>query len=207
MLSGKLYIEVNKTGDQIVAAQIENILNSTTDYKSTQQARGEHMAEKYALPSIMGGVITLPILGVSSAAAMLLVSFGNQMRILAPISVLNFLDIASQHNILIKDGRALEGLQSIDTLVFDKTGTLTEEQPHVKAIHVLNAQTEEEVLGYAAAAEYKQSHPIALAIKQEAQKRSLLLPRIDGANYEIGYGLKVHGRLSLRKPVANSIGA
>ncbi|MEM7179587.1 MAG: heavy metal translocating P-type ATPase [Spirochaetota bacterium] len=191
LLSGKLYIRVDKTGNETIASQIQNILNSTVDYKSSQQARGEHMAEKYALPSIIGGVVTLPILGVSSAATMLLVSFGNQMRILAPISILNFLEIASKYNILIKDGRALEGLKRVDTVVFDKTGTLTEEQPHVKAIHVFDVQTENEVLCYAATAEYKQTHPIALAIKEEAQKRSLQLPKVDEANYEIGYGLKV----------------
>ncbi|MEM7184674.1 MAG: heavy metal translocating P-type ATPase, partial [Spirochaetota bacterium] len=191
LLSGRLYIKVSKTGSETVVSQIKSILNNTTDYKSSQQARGEKLADKYALPSIIGGIITLPILGIHSAATMLLVSFGGQMRILAPISVLNFLKIASDNNVLIKDGRALESLHNIDTVVFDKTGTLTQEQPYVKAIHTCHAPTKDEVLLYAAAAEYKQKHPIALAILQEAQNRNLQLPIIDEANYEIGYGVKV----------------
>ncbi|HHB92555.1 MAG TPA: HAD family hydrolase, partial [Thioploca sp.] len=50
---------------------------------------------------------------------------------------------------------------------------------------------ENELLTYAAASEYKQSHPIAKAILQEANKRQLKLPTIDDANYEVGYGIKV----------------
>jgi Cu2+-exporting ATPase len=113
------------------------------------------------------------------------------MRVVAPISVLNFLKIASEKGILIKDGRALEALQTIDTVVFDKTGTLTREQPCVGAIMTYNSQTENKILCYAAAAEYKQKHPIALAILEEAQNRKLDLPMIDEAGYEVGYGLKV----------------
>ena len=140
---------------------------------------------------LIGGIITLPVLGIQSAATILLSSFGGQMRVVAPISVLNFLKIASEQSILIKDGRALETLHNIDTVVFDKTGTLTQEQPYVKAIHTCHEQTENDILRYAAAAEYKQKHPIALAIQKEAQNRHLDLLMIDEANYEIGYGLKV----------------
>jgi len=191
LLSGRLHIKVDKAGTETVAAKIKNILNNTTDYKSSQQARGEQLAEKSALPTLIGGIITLPILGVQSAATILLASFGSQMRVVAPISVLNFLKIASEQGILVKDGRALETLHSIDTVVFDKTGTLTQEQPYVKAIHACNLQTENEILRYAAAAEYKQKHPVALAIIQEAKNRYLDLPMINEANYDVGYGLKV----------------
>ncbi len=191
LLSGRLHIKVDKAGTETVAAKIKNILNNTTDYKSSLQARGEQMAEKSALPTLVLGAITLPILGAGSAATILLSSFGTQMRVVAPISVLNFLKIASEQSILIKDGRALELLYRVDTVVFDKTGTLTQEQPYVKAIHICHNQTENEILRYAAAAEYKQKHPIALAILQEAENRHLDLPLIDEANYEIGYGLKV----------------
>jgi Cu2+-exporting ATPase len=191
LLSGRLHIQVDKAGTETVAAKIKHILNNTTDYKSSLQARGEQMTEQAALPTLMLSAITLPILGAGSAATILLSSFGGQMRVIAPISVLNFLKIASEQSILIKDGRALETLSNIDTVVFDKTGTLTQEQPYVKAIHTCHAQTDNEILRYAAAAEYKQKHPIALAILQEAQNRQLDLPMIDDASYEIGYGLKV----------------
>ncbi|NCC37178.1 MAG: HAD family hydrolase, partial [Chloroflexia bacterium] len=47
------------------------------------------------------------------------------------------------------------------------------------------------VLTWAAAAEQRQSHPIARAITQAAHERGLDLPAIDDAHYQIGYGIKV----------------
>jgi Cu2+-exporting ATPase len=91
----------------------------------------------------------------------------------------------------VKDGRALEKLKSIDTLVFDKTGTLTLERPHIVGIHVTGEYTEIEVLSLAATAEYRQVHPIAQAILTAAEERGIELPVIDTAHYEIGYGVKV----------------
>ena len=107
------------------------------------------------------------------------------------MGMLNFINLASKKGILIKDGRSLELLNQIDTVVFDKTGTLTLEQPHLSQIYICNGVTENEVLRYAAAAEYKQKHPVAKAILQAANEGSLELPEIDESQYEIGYGIKV----------------
>lgn len=191
LISGKLYIRVDKTGKETVAAKIGHILNHTVDYKSSLESRGERIVDQAAVPTLLIGAITLPILGVASAAAALLASFGYNMRIVAPISMLNYLKIASEKGILVKDGRALDLLQTVDTVVFDKTGTLTQEQPVIGVIHCCSTYTEQEVLYYAATAEYKQTHPIARAILFAAQERNLELLAVDETNYEIGYGLKV----------------
>jgi Cu2+-exporting ATPase len=47
------------------------------------------------------------------------------------------------------------------------------------------------LLALAAAAERGQSHPIALAILAEAERHNILIPDIDDASYDLGYGLKV----------------
>ncbi|ETW93825.1 MAG: hypothetical protein ETSY1_37555 [Candidatus Entotheonella factor] len=113
------------------------------------------------------------------------------MKILAPLSLLNYLKIAAEHHMIVKDGRVLELLHEVDTIVFDKTGTLTHEQPYVMDIHVCGSYTATELLRFAAAAESRQSHPIANAIRQEAERCQLALPPLDDAAYEVGYGLKV----------------
>ena len=85
----------------------------------------------------------------------------------------------------------MELLDQVDTLVFDKTGTLTETQPHVGKIYCCAHYDEDEILRFAAAAESKQTHPLAKAILQEAEKRQLILPTINDSEYKIGYGLTV----------------
>ncbi|MEY4768658.1 MAG: hypothetical protein RL637_1297 [Pseudomonadota bacterium] len=192
VLSGKIHIQVELSGQATVAAQISELLNNTAERKTGLQTRGERMADMAALPTLGLSLLAVPLVGVSGSLAILGSFIGADIRIFAPICTLNYLKIASQKGVLIKDGRALEKLSQIDTVVFDKTGTLTQEQPHIGQIYLFADYTEEQILHYAATAEYKQTHPIAKAILQEAYQRGLNLHQIDNASYEMGYGIKVH---------------
>lgn len=191
ILSGKAFIRVEKTGEETAAAQIGQMLMQTADFTSSIELRGLEISDQMALPTLLLGGLSLPFLGVPGALTVLISGFGYNMRLLGPLSVLNYLQLMAQEGILIKDGRALEQISKVDTVVFDKTGTLTLEQPHVGAIHTCNGHDERSLLTYAAAAEHRQSHPIAKAILQAAKEQGLTLPAIDQASYEIGYGIKV----------------
>ncbi|CAK8725177.1 hypothetical protein KKHLCK_16060 [Candidatus Electrothrix laxa] len=107
------------------------------------------------------------------------------------LTVLTYSQLLSRRSVLIKDGRALELLREVDTIVFDKTGTLTLEQPTVGVIHTLNDFDRTTVLRYAAAAEYRQSHPVARAIVARAEEEQIVLPDLENAGYEVGYGIRV----------------
>ena len=192
VLSGKIHICVQKTGEESVAAQIGEILSQTADFKNDLQSWGEEIADRSVFPTLILGALTLPILGAVSAITMLNSCFGFKMRVLGPLSMLTFLNLTSQRGILIKDGRSLQLLTGIDTVVFDKTGTLTLEQPHVGNIYPCGGVTEKQLLTYAAAAEYKQTHPIAKAILQAVHERGLSVPEIEETKYEVGYGIKVN---------------
>ena len=167
-------------------AKIGLVLNNMVDFKSAKELRAERLADKTAFPTLVAEIIAFPVLGSSGALAVLGSHFTNKMRMIASLSILNYLNIASKNGILIKDGRALESLNQVDTIIFDKTGTLTEDQPTVGLIHFNTDYSENDVLRYAVAAEYKQTHPIAKAIIQEAEKRDLLIPTIDETEYQIG---------------------
>ncbi|MGB0384415.1 MAG: heavy metal translocating P-type ATPase [Ardenticatenaceae bacterium] len=191
LLSGRICIQVEKTGAFTLAAQIGDLLNSTADFKSQVQSRGNKIVDQGALPTVLLSVLALPLFGPESALAMFFAAFGYHMRHAAPIAVLNYLRMASQNGVLIKDGRSLELLSEVETFVFDKTGTLTEEVPTVGELYCSNGYAENDLLTYAAAAEQKQTHPIAQAITREARVRELALPPIDEAQVKLGYGLKV----------------
>jgi len=195
VLAGRIQIRAERTGSDTVAMQIGHILEQTADFRNSLQSRGEAIADKMVLPTLGACVLLLP-LGISSALAVLTNTFGLKMRIFGPTSMLTYLNLASQHGALIKDGRSLELLQEVDTIVFDKTGTLTLEQPTVHTIYLSDEahQTgirEEDILRYAAAAEAGQSHPIAKAILTAAQESQLHWPKIEDAKYEVGYGIQV----------------
>lgn len=61
------------------------------------------------------------------------------------------------------------------------------EQPHVGALYPSAGYSEETLLRFAAAAEHRQTHPIARAILHAAHERGLSLPPI----HEVGYGIQV----------------
>jgi Cu2+-exporting ATPase len=161
------------------------------NYKADAQLRAEELADRTVLPILVASVLTWPLFGPSSAIAVLNSHIGYRMSLIAPLSILSFFKILSHKGILIKDGLALDRLPLVDTVVFDKTGTLTLDQPHVCAVHSCSTYTEEQMLSYAATAEGKQRHPIALAIVEEAKTRAAPLLPLDQAQYEVGYGVKV----------------
>jgi Cu2+-exporting ATPase len=191
VLAGKLHVRVDKAGTETVAAKIGEVLNRTASYQLALQSRGSKIAHDAALPTLLISGVGLVTLGGESALALINSAFGVTVRISGPIAMLNLLNIAAQHAILLKDGRSLELLSSVDTVLFDKTGTLTISQPHVVAVHRSGGLDEDRLLTLAAAAEHRQTHPIALAILAEAEARGLALPDIANAHYEIGYGIKV----------------
>ncbi|RKZ92152.1 MAG: heavy metal translocating P-type ATPase [Candidatus Parabeggiatoa sp. nov. 1] len=191
LLAGKLQVRVEKTGTATGAAQIGKILNNAANYHSFCEARSERMADQTTLPTLSASALAWLTVGSGGALAILNSDFGSSMIFSGPLNMLSYLNIASHGGILVKDGRSLEILHTIDTVVFDKTGTLTLEQPEVGHIHSCNGWTEQQVLYYAATAEYRQSHPIARAILSAAKQQSLEYLPPDEVDYEIGFGIRV----------------
>jgi heavy metal translocating P-type ATPase len=194
VLSGRLEVRVDKAGADTLVAGIEQILERTASYTSQQEFKGKQIADRTVLPTLAISGGTLLAMGVQPGICMLALYPGEGMRVLGPLSMLNYVQHAAAMKILVKDGRALESLNDVDTVVFDKTGTLTEKDFKVVHVHPAGGESIDTVLGHAAAVEAHQSHPIALAIAQEASARLLSLPYVDHASYEIGFGISAEVR-------------
>jgi len=131
-------------------------------------------------------------MGPAGAVAVLNSDFGTGIRMAAPLAMLSSLALCANKGILVKDGRALELMNEVDTVLFDKTGTLTRECPEVGRVIAAGEFAPDQILGYAAAAERKFHHPIALAILNKAKELNLALPPTDETHYKVGYGITVH---------------
>lgn len=191
VLSGKVYVRAHKTGEQTSAAQIAEILNDTINTKTDIQLWAREISDKTVMPTLVLSGLLLPVLGPTSAVVVITSHFKYRVSIAAAIGVLQYLNQASHNGILIKDGHTFELLKQVDTVVFDKTGTLTEEQPTVATVYACEGYTQQEVLRYAAAAETRQTHPIARAILHAAGEQHLELPEVEDTDYQLGYGLTV----------------
>lgn len=191
ILRGKLHIRVEKSGAETTAGQLSEILNKTTDFKMSLQLKGEKLVNQSAKPLLGISVVSVPILGASSATAILFSAPLNTTQALTSLHTWNHLNLMSDMGVLIKDGRALEALAEIDTVIFDKTGTLTYRQLEIGKIIHDEEFTENEILAFAAIAEQRLEHPIAHVIREEAEKRNLILSESDNVDYKIGYGVKI----------------
>lgn len=109
------------------------------------------------------------------AIAVLLAACPCALGLAAPISLVIASGRLAKRGIISKEASALERLAAIQTIVFDKTGTLTEGKPQLSAILALKG-SRTTILRLAAAAEADSLHPLAAAIKREAEKQGLVIP-------------------------------
>src|ERR1700724_2600029 len=191
MVAGKMYVAVEKSGSETATARIAQILNDTAGYKLASQHRGEKLADKAVIPTLGLGGLAFATLGPTGAVAVINSDLGTGIRMAAPLAMLSTLALCAQRGVLVKDGRALDLLCEVDTVLFDKTGTLTRERPEVGRMIGANGFKPLQILGFAAAAERRFHHPIALRILQKAQESGLRLPLTDATQYKVGYGITV----------------
>ncbi|HEX4663018.1 MAG TPA: heavy metal translocating P-type ATPase [Terriglobales bacterium] len=115
-----------------------------------------------------------------SAVAVLIIACPCALGLATPMAIMVGTGQGARHGVLVRDARALESMEKINTLVIDKTGTLTEGKPEVTDVKTFNGFTEEQVLQLVASVESHSEHPIAGSIIRMAQRRGLtLLPIVD----------------------------
>ena len=191
VLMGEIQVRVAQANRTTLAAQITEILNNTRSYNTQVGLKGLAIADRWVYVTTGLGLLALPFWGVSAMLAVWGTPVGSFLMGTTPLTLLGYLEMSARSNILVKDGRSLDLLGEIDTVVFDKTGTLTLDQPTVCDIHVSGDLKADLLLALAAAIEQHQSHPIAAAIRHAAAERGLSLPIVDETRVEVGYGLAV----------------
>ncbi len=191
VVTGRVLVRVEHGSTETLAAHTLEVMAQTTDYRSKVRARAQEFADAGARTTLLLSGVFWPLVGAEPALALLFASFGDSVRHTGPIAALNYLRRAAAQGTLIKDGRALELLASIDVVVFDKTGTLTEASFELGQIHCFAGLDELTVLALAAAAEAQQEHPIARTITEAARLRGLAAStRLADILVEAGAGLR-----------------
>ena len=91
------------------------------------------------------------------------------LAISTPSAVLSGIARAAQKGVLIKGGKALEDLGSIQTIAFDKTGTLTEGKPKLTNLIPTENYSEEDLARLVLEVESLSNHPLARAISKDVK--------------------------------------
>lgn len=121
--------------------------------------------------------------------ALLLIGCPCALVISTPAAITSGLAAAARRGALIKGGAALEQLGTLRQVAFDKTGTLTLGKPQLVTIHAFTGE-EQELLALSAGVEQGSTHPLAVAIVQEAHRRGIAIPQAEGQRALAGRGIE-----------------
>ncbi|RME88263.1 MAG: cation-translocating P-type ATPase [Anaerolineae bacterium] len=129
-----------------------------------------------------------------ATTAVLVVACACSFALATPIAMMAAIGAGARRGLLIKGGKYLETLARADTLLIDKTGTLTLGKPRIsEQWTVSRAQTDDELLRFAASAERYSEHPLAEAVRAAARERNLSLAEPE--DFEALPGLGVRARV------------
>lgn len=101
------------------AAEEEGYLPGVT--LAHHKLRSETLIDQAAVGMLAISGITLLLRGGTAAVAVLVGYFGYDLRLIAPLSVRNYQRLAAEKGILVRDGRHLELLREIDTVIIGET--------------------------------------------------------------------------------------
>ena len=124
VVAGKIQVVVEKSGSDTASAKISQILTRYGRLQDVVPAQGGAAGRQSRMPTLGVGALGMATMGPIGAVAVLNSDLGTGIRMAAPLAMLSSLTLCASKGILVKDGRALEMMNEIDTVLFDKTGTL-----------------------------------------------------------------------------------
>ncbi|QDE91085.1 cadmium-translocating P-type ATPase [Myxococcus xanthus] len=202
---GSLRVRVVRAGVETTAAKILHILEGAGAKPMTLQAKVDSVANGVVLPTFgLAAATGLWTREASRPISILITDFGTGVRIVVPASALVAMTLAARQGILIKGAQYLERLAQADTIVFDKTGTLTLGVPEVVDVIPARGWDAREVLSLSAAAELRQSHPVAEAVRRHAQTQGVEVPQPEAGLEEFVLGRGVCAQVKGRRVCVGS---
>ena len=176
---GFLKVQATKVGEEAALSQIVRLVEMAQTSKAPIQ-RFADRASNYFVPGVASAALltvavwsalSLPFnLALLRAVAVLVIACPCALGLATPTAVMVGTGLGAENAILIKGGEYLESAERIDTIVFDKTGTLTKGELTVTDIIDNESLSEVDILSFAASAERRSEHPLALAIIQHASE-------------------------------------
>ncbi len=207
-LDGRLVIEVTATGSETMLAKVIRLVESAQASKAPVQKLVDKVSAVF-VPVVVGIAVATVIfwgfstgdveLALVNAVSVLVIACPCALGLATPTAVLAGTGVAAKAGILVRDAAALERAAGVGVVVFDKTGTLTTGEPVVTAVDAVPGERPETVIRLAAALEAGSEHPLARAVRAEAEAGHMdRLPGVDDFRAVVG-GLEgiVEGRALL----------
>jgi Cu2+-exporting ATPase len=194
-------MEAEKVGEDTLLAQIIEMVNQASRSRAPIQKLADVVA-RYFVQIVIGiAVITFVVWAAwgpepayvyafVNAVAVLIIACPCALGLATPMSIMVGSGRMAQSGVLVKDARAIEEMNKVDTLIIDKTGTITEGKPALKSFHSFGKLPEKDILRIAASVDANSEHPVAEAIVKGAKDKGLDPQNVEQFEAVTGKGVK-----------------
>jgi Cu2+-exporting ATPase len=194
-------MKAEKVGSDTLLAQIIKMVNEASRSRAPIQKLADVVAKYFVQIVIAIAFATFAVWAIWGPEPAYIYAFVNAVSVLiiacpcalglaTPMSIMVGTGRGAQSGVLIKDARAIEEMNKVDTLIIDKTGTLTEGKPSLKGYKSFGKLSDEEVLRLAASIDANSEHPIANAVVKGAKAKNLELWKLENFESITGKGVK-----------------
>ncbi|WP_240928267.1 copper-transporting P-type ATPase [Maribellus sediminis] len=204
-VNGKTAFEMKaeKVGEDTLLSQIVEQVNEAGRSRAPIQSMADTISKYFVQIVVSVAIATFIIWAIwgpeptyvyafVNAVAVLIVACPCALGLATPMSIMVGSGRMAQSGILVKDARAIEEMNKVDTLVIDKTGTITEGKPALRNYKSFGKMNDEEVLKLAASLEANSEHPIATAIIAGAKEKKIKIEKIEEFESITGKGIKAN---------------
>jgi Cu+-exporting ATPase len=198
--TGSLLMRAERVGADTLLAQIVHMVSEAQRSRAPIQRLADVTAG-YFVPAVVGvALATLAVWGIFgpeprlahaivNAVAVLIIACPCALGLATPMSIMVGTGRGALAGVLIKNAEALETMEKVNTLVVDKTGTLTEGKPRLMSVIAVAGFDESAVLRLGASLERASEHPLAAAIVNGAQEKSLAFAAVSDFRSYTGKGV------------------
>lgn len=204
--TGTFNFRATKVGSETLLAHIIKMVEEAQGSKAPIQALADKISSVFVPVVLALAIIAFdmwlyfgtPIFGFAEALGFALTSFVGilviacpcALGLATPTAIIVGVGKGARNGILVKDAATLETLHKTNVIVVDKTGTITKGKPELTNIENKSTKTDDEILAILATLENKSEHPIAHAIVNYANERTIALKNVGQFEIIKGKGLK-----------------
>jgi Cu2+-exporting ATPase len=184
---GSLQITIEHMGEKTFLAGVMRLVADAQASKSRLQLLADRAAFYLTLVAIVAGSATFILwllvgagmnVAIERLVAVLVITCPHALGLAIPLVAAISTTMAARNGLLVRQRSALEGARNIDIVLFDKTGTLTKGEFGVDTIIANEGRSENDILKMAASVNVHSEHPLAKALIEEAQRRTVVLEEV-----------------------------
>ena len=179
---GAVVCVAESLGEDTVLAQITRMVEQAQSSRAPTERLADRASAIFVPVVLVLSVITFIVwmttthsvsMALASTVSVLVIACPCAMGLAVPAALTVAVGRGAQFGVLYKGGEALERLANLNVIVLDKTGTLTVGRPVLQAVRPVKGYSEDDLLRMAAAAEERSNHPLAHAVVDYAEARSI----------------------------------